>query len=242
MCLDGWTASDCSVAVAVKPSGCQSDDKCGGASRGRCLNGSCACGDGFGGLGCAPCDGGLYGASCNVSCSKFQCSGELLHDCRCSGWRWVVSLAAGHLLVCCVYWCEVTSDDEPPWCTAGHGRCDAVPGGCSCFEGWSGAGCSVSSALSEAGCLSDDECGGASRGRCLDAKCACYAGYGGEQCAPCDGGTYGPNCNVTCSSAKCSGEGLAVGLAGDAVVWGRGRCSRGSMCVVLASGSRKAPC
>ena len=56
------------------------------------------------------------------------------------------------------------------------------------------------------GCTSDGDCGGSSRGQCLNGTCSCLAGFGGDVCEPCAIGQYGVNCSVNCSRESCSGS------------------------------------
>ena len=88
-----------------------------------------------------------------------------------------------------------------PVCLSGHGRCDGLDGVCECLRGWTGDNCSESSSL----CSSDSECGGPSRGYCVNGSCACLPGFGGDACEPCAKGRYGVNCSLGCTRQTCSG-------------------------------------
>ena len=198
----------------------------------------CACDEGYEGVNCESCGGGLQDkdgdGTCQPDCSAKSCGAGTCSDqsgtatCACfEGWTGAAceGCAAGYHLD---YTGACISDTV---CTAtscsGHGTCNDTSGTvvCACEAAYTGANCSacVQGYQDKDGngtCLPDCESAALScgdNGQCDDASgtavCACLPGYAGEGCTACAEGYQDNDSNGTCT-ANCATAALSCGTHG----------------------------
>ena len=84
---DSQTINTCRVSHSDVLGVCKTDQDCGGEDRGKCDNGTCVCGERFGGVTCSACRPGFEGANCSVAC---DCHGHGIctssGTCECGRW------------------------------------------------------------------------------------------------------------------------------------------------------------
>ena len=158
----------------------------GCSSHGECVEGMCACHEGWGGASCerrrcpndcsargicdlgtgqCQCLAGFAGAACERKGCPSGCSGhgrcdEATGACACQlGWQGPD---------CAAISCPSNCSD--------HGSCDALTGACVCEEGWGGADCALPA---DGGCLNG--CSG--HGICYEGTCLCKGSRHGADCS-----------------------------------------------------------
>jgi len=154
-CEAGWRGATCAEAE------CASD--CSG--RGSCLNGVCACDQGFTGVDCST----HTSSACPDSCSGHG-------NCAVAGSRTPICLCHSRFVgVTCALEVGCPTDCND------NGRC--VDGECMCYRGYSGEACEAfcphncTLALNFLGSYT-------SRGRCsMDHRCICKEGFSGPDCS-----------------------------------------------------------
>jgi hypothetical protein len=169
---------------------CKTDQDCGGEDRGKCDNGTCVCGERFGGVTCSACRPGFEGANCSVAC---DCHGHGIctssGTCEC-GRRWRGSDCTDRL--CPRGRGGALCGSECTTCS-GNGIC-SVSGACVCDSNWGGRNCSVL------------ECGAGTRQSsnvsCQDCAPGSYKAWvGGGECNLCPRGKYSTQARATAESA-----------------------------------------
>ncbi|XP_064640123.1 N-acetylglucosamine-1-phosphodiester alpha-N-acetylglucosaminidase-like isoform X2 [Lineus longissimus] len=109
--------------------------------------------------------------------------------------------------------CAHEPECRPSANCSGHGNC--VAGRCVCRYPWTGAACDVLKCASN--------CSG--NGDCTADGCACKAGWAGSLCdKKCSPGSYGVQCNMTCSCANGGKCDPADGSCDCKPGWSRPRC------------------
>lgn len=185
ICEEGWGNADCSGCLChhgdCGPKGCTckegwSGSLCDVSGCNKCLNGvckdgACICQDGFSGEDCSICESFLGCSGClnNKDCFSGNCiNGKCLCD----------NMHTGK-------YCEILL-------CSGHGEMHF--GGCVCFEGYTGANCSVSLSCPK-------DC--SSHGVCNSGQCFCEPEYEGPDCSSEKMCLENCNNNGICKFGKC---------------------------------------
>jgi hypothetical protein len=159
LCNKGWAGDYCEKKAVCPGVG---KAQCGGAKRGKCVDGVCECNQGFSGEGC------MVSQPCDKNCSdNGECVGG---SCECfPGWMGPACDKSAHC---------------PNDCSK-HGKV-CLLGQCECKAGWQGDDCSVPKvcpkASPENSTRAPQECNGEEHGKCVLGECICKMGWGGDDC------------------------------------------------------------
>jgi len=203
------------VAVGVVEYGEAACPAVGCSGHGACVQGRCACWDGWGGDVCDRCGSGWFGASCSMACPQLLESGL-----ACGGY--------GE--------CGDGADGTGECVCEGHR--DPGSGCASCVRGWGGPMCETVCDCGVGGAACSVEHDGS-------ARCRCRVGFaldGGGLCADCAAGHYGLLCaSCRCATGGVCDEGMngtglcrcAVGFVGEncgtrCPVWRNRTCGEGT--------------
>ena len=186
-CVHGWEGATCSVQT--QRAVCADDEGCGGAGRGRCVDGRCNCSQGYSGERCDVCADQWAGGQCETACSVME---------TCSGHGRCVEDGGGSPTCLCVEgWGGASCDWQSALvcvngsiCGEEEGRGLCADGKCLCSKGFSGDRCfscsfNQFSETCNLHCSSELSCSG--QGRCQDdpnflLDCSCVNGTHVTEC------------------------------------------------------------